>query len=178
MTTCTCIYTQRHDVWNEISKDFILLQYDSNCTKKGATYHNYRSLQTIYDILPNVMEKSKHIEWLLNLLNWKYKVKFQFYSSKNWLFFILVIFVEILLNWIFFSMNAYQNWIIGVCSSFRGFHMEEDSILSQLFGFNIFNLILEEKKLFKPWTISNHLFLIERILLTFTQFHFVKSTTI
>lgn len=83
-------------------KDFILLQYDSSCTKKGATYHNYWSLQTIYNILPNVMEKSKHIKWLLNLLNGKYKVKFQFYSSKNWLFFILVIFVEILLNWIFF----------------------------------------------------------------------------
>lgn len=44
------MYTQRHDVCNEISKDFILLQYDSNCTKKEATYHNYRSLQTIYNI--------------------------------------------------------------------------------------------------------------------------------
>lgn len=56
--------------------------------------------------------------------------------------------------------------------------MEEDSILSQLFSFNIFNLILEEKKLFKPWTFPNYIFLIERMLLTFTQFHFVKSTTI
>lgn len=68
--------------------------------------------------------------------------------------------------------------LLVYASVFRGFHMEEDSILSKLFSFNIFNLILEEKKLFKPWTIWNHLFLIERMLLTITQFHFVKSTTI
>lgn len=75
-----------------------------------------------------------------------------------------MIFVEILLNWIFFSMNAFkQNWIVGVCSSFRGFHIEEDSILSQLFGFNIFNLISEQKKLLTPWTFPNNHFLIERI---------------